>query len=329
MKASVIIPTRNRANVLGACLESLTQQTLPIDQFEVVVVDNGSTDGTRQVAARYASEIDVRVEHAPEPGLHVGRHAGLRAARSDVLVFADDDIVAGRAWLAAIVDAFSSKDVALVGGNNLPLFEQQPPAWLQRLWERPMARGRALPSLSILDFGKGRFEIDPHFVWGCNFSIRRDILLAAGGFHPDAMPQEHLRWRGDGESHVSEWIRHSRYRTVFDGDASVQHRVPSSRMTGDYFARRAFAQGVSDSFTDIRRARRPAARVPTRLRHFLRGAYQAAMLKFRRPIDGVDADLISVRHGMLDGWRRGYAFHASEVRSDANLFAWVTKETYL
>lgn len=329
MKASIIIPTRDRADALDACLRSLTKQSIPAVDFEVIVVDNGSVDETPHVVARHQPILQLRYEYAPEPGLHVGRHAGLRLARSDVLVFADDDIVADPSWLTTITQAFSDTTVALVGGNNLPLFEQPPPSWLTRWWNTSVGRGRALAHLSILDFGEGRFPIDPHFVWGCNFSIRRQALIAAGGFHPDAMPAERLRWRGDGETHVSEWVRRSGMQAIFDSGASVQHRVPASRMTLDYFVRRAYAQGISDSYADIRRTGRASGLGPTQALRHARAAVQRLRLRSSRAADAADVDLRKVKLDTLDAWRKGYNFHRREVCADPALFAWVTKEAYL
>lgn len=329
--ASVIIPTRNRAPVLRQCLLSLTQQTLPTDSFEVVVVDNGSSDDTATVARSFADRLDLTVLHEPEPGLHVGRHAGWRAARSELLVFVDDDIQAEPGWLAAVVEAFEDPQVALVGGNNLPAFSHQPPAWLQRWWERPVLCGRALPYLSILDFGGGRFEIDPAYVWGCNFSVRASVLEAAGGFHPDGVPKDHLRLRGDGETHVADVVRQQGWRAWFDGRATVHHLVDARRMTPEYFEERAFAQGVSDSYTAIRAA---GSLMPERhgIRQGLQrllapahdwwtsGAWRASPIEFK---------LRTVQARVRKSHRRGWDFHRTEVNRDPALLGWVLKDDYL
>ncbi len=329
MKASVIIPTRNRARLLDDCLRSLVGQTLPADQFEVIVVDNGSSDATAEVAERYASRLQLRREFLAEPGLHVGRHAGMRLALSDVLVFGDDDIIAARSWLSSIVDVFGDPRVALVGGNNLPLFEQAPPAWLLRWWEAGSFRGRALPHLSILDFGEGRFDIPPRWVWGCNFSIRRHVLDSAGGFHPDALPQSHLRWRGDGETHVSDWIQLRGLRAVFDSGASVRHRVSAARMTPEYVVARSHAQGISDSYTDLRAASHGARAAWARYKRLLRVGLQRARLGVTAASDATGSELRRIRLEALAAWRAGYDFHQGEVRKDPSLLAWVRQEDYL
>jgi glycosyltransferase involved in cell wall biosynthesis len=250
---TVVIPTRNRADLLGRALESIETQTLARARFEVLVVDNGSTDETAAVAAAFGNRLgNLRCVYAPEPGLHVGRHAGLREAKGDVLVYADDDIRALPTWLEAIEENFRDPAVAMVGGNNLPDFFAPPPRWLERLWKRPFAGGHAIVGLSVIELAGKRRPFSPYLVWGCNFSIRRQVLLDCGGFHPDGMPQELIRFRGDGETHVSAHVLASGMRCMFDPRASVRHAVTPERMTFDYFRRRAYNQGVSDSYRRLR-----------------------------------------------------------------------------
>ena len=332
MKASVIIPTRNRANVLAQCLESLARQTLPAEAFEVLVIGNGSTDHTPDVTRRYAFSLQLSYVSAPEPGLHVGRHEGLRQAKSDVLIFADDDIQADANWVEAVVQTFENPNVALVGGNNYPLFEAHPPEWLMHWWKKPVYKGRALDSLSILDFGEGVFEIDPGYVWGCNYSIRKGVLLKAGGFHPDGVPKESLRFRGDGETHVSDVVRTSGLRTIFNSRASVRHLVTQNRMTRTYFEQRAYVQGISDSYTTIRRnggvktsltlnVRRKLCRFRCTLRTLIQFAINIG--------DSVERELCAVQLSAAIAYCEGYEFHQREVGADPALLDWVLKKDYL
>jgi glucosyl-dolichyl phosphate glucuronosyltransferase len=331
VKASVIIPTRDRANLLTRCLGSLTRQTLPAEAFEVLVIDNGSTDHTPSVAENYGSLLQLTYVTASEPGLHVGRHQGMQRANTDVLMFTDDDIEAEPGWVEAVVQTLENPNIALVGGNNYPLFEESPPEWLVRWWERPVYKGRALGSLSILDFGEGVFEIDPGYVWGCNYSIRRESLLKAGGFHPDGVPKERLLFRGDGETHVSEAVLKSGFRTVFNSRASVHHRVSKERMTKSYFEQRAYAQGISDSYTAIRRKgglKKPVGgRIRGGLSHlwtFVGWHIRFAMAVCRR----TERESMSVQHTMSSAYWQGYNFHQQQVRADPALLAWVLKESY-
>jgi len=253
IQLSVIIPTRNRANLLQKALQSIVYQTFDKQKFEVLVIDNGSTDNTKQVVESFATEIPhLHYFYIETPGLHNGRHKGLKEAKADILIYADDDIEAFPTWLEAIYESFRDKDVVLVGGKNLPKFEIEPPEWLSLLWNRKTYLGNTVSYLSILDFGDEKLVIDPMYVWGCNFSVRKKIVYDAGGFHPDAMPNELIKYRGDGESHISNFVKTQGYIAVYEPKASVYHFVAADRMTTKYFKHRAFLQAISDSYTKYR-----------------------------------------------------------------------------
>jgi glycosyltransferase involved in cell wall biosynthesis len=255
MKLSVIIPTRNRAGLLEKTLNSVISQTFPRSDFEVIIVDNGSTDNTKIVAENYKGQIkNIFYFYEESPGLHIGRHKGLKESKSDILVYADDDIEAFPAWLEGIWESFQDENVVLVGGKNLPLWETEPPYWIYEMWMNTNEYGHALAYLSVLDFGDNVMEIDPNYIWGCNFSVRKQIVLDANGFHPDGFPQYMIKYRGDGETYISQYVKRNNYKSIYNPKASVYHFVPKNRLTIDYFCKRAFNQGISDSFADSRRA---------------------------------------------------------------------------
>jgi glycosyltransferase involved in cell wall biosynthesis len=327
---TVIVPTRNRARLLSAALESLVNQTLT-GEFEVIVVDNGSTDHSKEVCGKYAERLPhFQYLFAPRPGLHEGRHAGLRVANAPLLTFADDDITAFPSWLEGIVKAFELPQVGLVGGKNLPLWESPPPHWLWEKWFVPRTPwGRSLGTLSILDFGDQIQDIDPLYVYGCNFSIKKELLLQAGGFHPDGMPQDLILYRGDGESYVSSFVQKRGWRALYHPEASVHHFVPEDRMTLDYFQRRAFNQGVSDSFAAVREQR--AAITPAKPGPWTRGIKKALNLILRRDIYQLHQDLLKgeFERAIEHSHRIGFEFHQQACRKNPDLLAWVLRESYL
>ena len=315
MFLSVILPTRNRAQVLSGALESLTKQTYPKAMFEVIVVDNGSTDDTREVCTSFMNRIpQFRYLYEETAGLHAGRHRGMKTAKSDILVYADDDIEAFPTWLEAIAEAFRDDQVVLVGGKNLPKFEQEPPVWILRMWKKDHQGGRMLPYLSILDLGDEVKVISPYCVFGCNFSIRKSILLEAGGFHPDAMPPDLIRYRGDGETHVARYIIEHDYKTVYHPKASVHHLIPLDRLNEFYFIKRAFSQGISDSYTHFRKDKSNSIRK----QHFFRFAIRLLQI------------LKVIRQARIQiAYFEGYCYHRDEVRKDPELYDWVMRETYM
>lgn len=336
MYLSVIIPTRNRAKYLCKALESITKQTFPKEEFEVIVVDNGSTDNTKEVVNSFQNKLKtLKYFYEKTPGLHVGRHKGLKESATDILVYADDDIEALPTWLEGICESFKNRDVVLVGGKNLPNFESEPSAWIKKMWNQKMEHGNVLGYLSILDFGDETKEINPSYVFGCNFSIRRDILEAAGGFHPDGMPQELIKFRGDGESYVSRYIFEKGYKTVYNPKASVYHLVSNSRMTIEYFEQRAYNQGISDSFSAIRSSKRQDASIITSSGkiHTILPNIKKIFLRIFSNVFKVfdfltDPGSIKIKSRIDKAYKKGYRYHQNEVQTDTQLLKWVMKDNY-
>lgn len=322
---SVVIPTLNRADLLELALASLIKQDLQPFGFEVLVIDNGSTDHTQNVIDQFKGHLgNLSGIYAPEPGLHTGRHAGMKAAKGDILVFADDDIEALPTWLSSIDEAFKDPQVAMVGGNNYPLFLQTPPDWLNRMWHRPTFRGyKSISSLSVIEFTESPREMTPYHVWGCNFAIRKEVLMQAGGFHPDGMPKELIRFRGDGETHVSRYVAESGLKCVFHPGASVHHKVTPERMTHAYFRQRGFNQGVSDSYTQLRQQDLSSTSAK---RPFIKRALGFAVRKALNLLDSAETRRVATELQL--GHREGFAYHQAAYRDDPEVRDWVHQPTY-
>lgn len=324
---SVIIPTRNRADYLAATLNSIVGQTLAPSRFEVLVVDNGSTDHTVDVVEAFKPRLpNLRRVFEPRPGLHNGRHCGLHAAEGDILVYADDDIDALNTWLEAIEEPFRDSNVAMAGGNLIPMFLSEPPRWLVQLWNRRDSRGyRAFGALSILEAPLENGEVSPGYIWGANFAVRKSVLIAAGGFHPDGMPKDLIRFRGDGETHVSRYVAASGLKCAFRAAASVHHKIPAARMTFDYMHQRGFMQGISDSYTALRQSTQTATPKPPIPLHYR--VIQRLVREAKAWNSGAEMR-IALRH-LAQGASEGRAFHQNAYKNDEELRTWVHKENYL
>jgi glycosyltransferase involved in cell wall biosynthesis len=123
---SVIIPTYNRKDLLRETLNSLAQQTYPSDRFEVVVVDDGSTDGTKEIAAE-AFPFTLRYLWQSNQGDAAARNFGARRSQADILVFLDDDILVEPGYLTYLIHAHDMrKNKIVVGTWNLWLAETTP-----------------------------------------------------------------------------------------------------------------------------------------------------------------------------------------------------------
>lgn len=251
---SIIIPTRNRCTFLRDALDSLTPEVAVGIPAEIIIIDNGSADSTRDVVAAFAARTTCPVVYRYEarPGLHVGRHLGAELSRSPLLAYLDDDVIVQPGWLRAVVERFGSDArIALVGGPCRPLWETPPPAWVDAFREECNG-GWCLSHLSLLDLGGEAKAIPAHYVFGCNYSIRKNTLYQFGGFHPDGVPAHLLRYRGDGETGLAVAIEKSSAHVWYEPGAAINHRVPASRLTAKYFHSIAYRNGISVAYSTLR-----------------------------------------------------------------------------
>lgn len=323
---SIIIPTRDRAGMLARTLESLAGVVDPGDPIEVIVVDNGSNDATAGVCKAIGERFpyhDWRYYYDAMPGLLTGRHRGAKEARGEILCYLDDDVLLEPSWMGAIKEAFQDPGVVITGGPSRPLYEVTPPTWLEGLWNEHDG-GRMLTSLSLIDYGARRF-IEPWYVWGLNFSIRKEVLYGCGGFHPDGLPSHLLRYRGDGETGLAFNIKKSGLQALYHPNAAVTHLIPASRLTVKAFEQRAFNQGISDSYTSIRRDGIVPSTPHQRSWRPLLSPMKVTLKRewiLRNPTsDGI-------RALMYHAHAAGVDFHQNQVRHDPTLFEWVTKPDY-
>lgn len=236
---SAIIPTYNRCEYLKGAIISLQRQNLPEEQYEIIVVDNNSTDNTSQVVEECNKNDKKEVVYIKEPniGLHNARHAGAKIAQGEILAYTDDDVICDPNWLSELIRPYLDQRVACVGGKILPKWEAKPPEWIRH--ER--YRG----GLSLLDWGDETKELRTPDIYGSNFSIRKSVLSEVGGFNPDSFGDI---WLGDGETGLLRKVLKAGYKVIYTPEAVVWHVISRGRLTIQYFKKRAANQGGCDSY---------------------------------------------------------------------------------
>jgi glycosyltransferase involved in cell wall biosynthesis len=172
MMVSLVISTRNRASRLPELFAWLARLESPEAGWELILVDNGSTDGTPAAIREFAAEAPcaVRCVHAATPGLSHARNAGLGCAAGRIVAFTDDDCYPQPDYLRAIVDVFARHQPGVVGGRVV-------------LHDPTDARVGVKDVPSAFEIAPRTF-VRPGVMHGANLAVRRDVLAAIGGFDP-------------------------------------------------------------------------------------------------------------------------------------------------
>lgn len=344
---SAIIPTAGRPIAIRRAIESILSYQGGSDWGELIVVDNNVDNGLSADLASYCSQWTGRLRYVrePSPGLSSARHRGAAEARGELLTFIDDDVEISDTWLAAIQRAFEDPAVAMVGGPSIPKFTCSIPDWFWG-YMTPTPYGGWMNSwLSLLDIGKDVEDINPNYIWGLNFSIRKKVLYDCGGFHPDLVPAKLQRWQGDGETGLTAKVMASGLRAVYRQDALLWHLCGPDRLTTEYFKKRAFFQGVCDSFTRIRAGADPTAAAkpsvsppspPPSASLYQRArqwAGRGIRSRFSTPSPQAkpcpwEASSSAVKQLTSRAYEEGWAFHQRAAAEDPALVAWARRKDF-
>jgi len=235
---SIVICTYNNAPLLHTTLQSVLSQagrdSIP---HEVIVVDNNSSDNTREVVTAFRQEdTRIRYVHESRQGLSHARNRGMAEALGDVVSYIDDDVLLCAQWLENVVTAFSECDCEIVGGRCLLSLPHKPPAWFYKELEH---------LLSMVDHGDERLITSSEPLYGLNFSIRKETLRRVGGFDPKLGRQRRTLLSGE-EREVLHRVRMNGGTAVYEPRALLYHIVNKERLTAKWFFRRKWAQGRSD-----------------------------------------------------------------------------------
>ena len=255
MSITVSITTCNRPDSLAGALAALAAQDFAADAFEVIVADNGMPGKTRQVCDDLAHHFqNFRYVADDRPGQLVGWHRSLALAQGEVTCFIDDDVAPAPTWLAALADAYADSAVGMVTGPIRARYAQAPPPWVDEMTlGEPGAE--TLPPLGLLEFGDQVRDIPGNFVWGTNFTIRRQLLMDVGGFHPGAMPGHLLYFYGDAEIEVGRAVEAAGQKILYHPDAAVEHVIPAARFETASLRAKLFTAGCARSYQFLRQTR--------------------------------------------------------------------------
>ena len=241
---SVIICTHNRSHFLPGVIAEVRAQDYSKEAFEIIVIDNGSTDNTADVVNEVSSEPGVSIHYALEPrrGVTFARNRGAKIAQFPYLAYLDDDCSVQPDWLSALMQGFNlDDDVAVVGGRVvLDWSHTKRPTWLGPDLEPWLAENSNLGTQPLI-FGENVQVMEG------NMALTREAWQAAGGFL--GMEQFGSQNMSAGEVlYLIQKLRQLNYQVAFIPQAVAVHRMGT--YTRGRFIQRAYWQGVSDGVLD-------------------------------------------------------------------------------
>jgi glycosyltransferase involved in cell wall biosynthesis len=242
IRLSIVIATYNRSASLALTLDSLRGQTLNPALWEIVVVDNNCSDDTAlrvETFARENPQLNVRRVVERRQGLSHARNCGMEAAAGDLFVVVDDDELIDPALARVYLDFFDANpQAAAAGGVVVPRYEGQPPHWLSP-WTEEMISGSFYLGDNARPFGGGRCPR------GGNFCLRRSMTERYGLFNTDLGRKGAQALSGE-EKDLLGRLRDGGEQLWYLPGAIIEHMIPVSKLTEEYFDRAAFGVGVSE-----------------------------------------------------------------------------------
>lgn len=276
---SVVLCTFNRADRLALVLEDLERQRIePGTAWEVIVVDNNSTDRTRAVVAAAIERGKIPLTYLFEAtqGLSCARNAGIDAARGELIAFTDDDVRLPEDWLAVTVRSFREFDCLAVGGRVLPTWTVPQPPWL--LLEGPY---RMVGVVTYYDRGhETRFFDKTMFTpIGANMAFRREAFERYGRFRTDIGRKGDVLLSGE-DYEFAQRLQGRGERILYQARSTVFHPVDPQRLSRQHFRKWYYYNGRSRS--KVKNYASGPFGIPKRLlRDLVRNAWRCLLASLR------------------------------------------------
>lgn len=242
MKLSIIFCTYNREKYIYNALKSIVEQNFPIGDYEIVLVNNNSTDSTEHICQQFQSDypnVIFRYFIELNQGLSYARNRGVEESRGDILVFVDDDATVFDSYLSSICSFFDIyPEVSACGGPIVPVYEAEKPKWLSHYTEQ-LIGGALYKGDKVKPFKNGKYP------GGGNSAFRKEIFEKYGLFNVE------LGRKGTGLIGAEEkdlYDRLTRGNEVFYylPQMGIYHYIPEKKLTESHFRELTYSIGKSE-----------------------------------------------------------------------------------
>jgi len=265
---AAIICTHNRAEYLGAAIDSLLTQNF--HDFQIIIVDNASTDNTKEIIEARLPNPKLKYIYEPVLGLSVARNTGAQATSTPILAYLDDDAEASPQWLQVLVSAYQNNPKLAIAGGQVTLIWPEgitPPNWISQ---------ELSGCLGYYDLGENPLYINNPGLTprGLNYSIRRTFLEQVGGFDI-SLGRIGKKLLSNEELYMTELALEQGWQVAYLPEAKVAHHVAPERISPAWFLRRSWWQGVSECYRETIGDRTGIASLGRGGERLLRGVYKS------------------------------------------------------
>lgn len=238
---SVIVCTYNREQYIERNLEALSKQSLEKDKYEIIIINNNSTDNTESICKSFINnhpEIKIAYFNEQNQGHSNARNRGIKESKGEYLAFIDDDAFVDFEYVKNIVDFFSkNQNVAALGGKIIPIYEVEEPKWMTKY---------LLPLVAGLDMGDSPKEFPGmKFPIGANMAYRKEVFNELGNFNPE-LGRKGTGLEGGDEKDMIYRIKKADKKVWYVPEVFVEHFIPSARIQSDYIKGQAIGVGKSE-----------------------------------------------------------------------------------
>ncbi len=241
---SVILCTYNRDKYIYNVLKSVAENDYPHDQYEIVLVNNNSADGTENECRRFQADYpDIRFRYFLETnqGLSYARNCGIRNAQGDLLAYVDDDATVNPEYLRTYSDFFTHHPEAVAaGGPILPVYETEEPEWMTH-YTRQLITGKLFLGNNQREFPRGAFP------GGGNACYRKSVFDTVGLFNVELGRKGNSLIGAEEKDLFDKMTTHGMH-FYYLPNAILYHIIPPHKLTQDYFDRLTYSIGVSERY---------------------------------------------------------------------------------
>ena len=239
---SIIICTYNRDKYIYNVLKSIVENDFPASKYEIVLINNNSTDNTEQECFRFQKdfpECEFRYFLEKNQGLSYARNRGIKESQGDVFIYVDDDAVVNKEYLYSYYDFFEKNPEAMAaGGAIIPVYETEEPRWIS-YYTKQLLTAYLYYGNHIKEFKAGKFP------GGGNAAYRKEVFDQIGVFNPE------LGRKGDSligaeEKDIFDKMRNKNMKFYYLPNSILYHIISPQKLSKDYFNRLTYSIGKSE-----------------------------------------------------------------------------------